>query len=70
MKIIESILQRVYDTTVLEAPGEAILWAAERIAGSHGPDVARKQFRAAYRKRNRLGKFTPLFPWGHELFDF
>jgi hypothetical protein len=64
---IESILVSRYGTTLLDAPPESIEWAANKLAEETDVAAAGKAWRKANAKRNKMGIYTALPPYGSAL---
>lgn len=65
MKVISEILSNVYGVGPLNAPAEAVLWAADRI---EDPSVARSEVSAVNRLRSKNGRPLVFVPYGHKAF--
>ena len=68
MTTIEKILIQRYEVALLEAPVEAIIWAADAIVASKGGEIARKELSRVNRKRERFGRMPAYPAYGTELF--
>ena len=65
---LAEVLRSDYGTGVVFAPVEAVMWASECVAESHGVDVARSDLRKANLVRAKYGAPSVSFPYGHPLF--
>lgn len=65
MDNIEKICISLYGVDIINAPKEAVLWSAEKIADK---SKAIKELTRANRKRSKHGKPIVFAPYGHKAF--
>lgn len=66
---LNKILEDRYGVSLLAAPPEAILWAADRLADTAGVPAARGELSAANHRREKMGKIPAYPAFGDRLFD-
>ena len=63
-KTIQQVCEAIYGCGVVEAPAEAIIWAAERLP----KERAREEVRRVNRLRAKHGRPIVHVPYGHVAF--